>query len=572
MASLLCLSLWLLPVPPQSALDEDIAKAIDRLWSDSYPEAQSGKLELVELGRRATGAVVAEFKSQRLQGEKDERKRARIKRTLCEILGQIRDGSDPVVDALIERLTDPDEFGSSVASAAASALAWIGAERAAPALLQALESKQAKTDPWLKVEAARALGLLRHAPAVEALKKALDDKSAAMIGADEKVHLVRVAAADALGRLRAKDAVEGLGKMLSDAEQNPFTQRPAGQHAARALERILGAAKGALDGDEATVKATMDKWKEWWDAESTDRYIAQTRERLGTLAAAVERFNADQGKYPAVLQYLTSKPPDAKTWPEGGYAKEADLKDPWGMDYYYRSPGTAAPFDIVSYGRDKRKWGRGKDRDLWNHDKWLAELQSKTRTALDATAAAVDKFKEDNGQYPDRLEHLVTKPPYATKWEKPYLDQLLKDGYDAYLLYRKPGTNGAEYDLESQGADQIKGGSDENRDVWNHDKWMAPAQEATKKRLEALAEGVRKFFDAEKRLPEKLADLSTKPSWAKAPWPAGGYTSEVRTDAWGNDIDFRVIDAEKGSFELRSLGADGKDGGEGLDADEAVRK
>ena len=63
-----------------------------------------------------------------------------------------------------------------------------------------------------------------------------------------------------------------------------------------------------------------------------------------------------------------------------------------------------------------------------------------------------------------------------------------------------------------------------------------------------------------------LKALVEKPATPPVPsaWPEGGYVSEDPVDAWGNPYAY----ASAGSgFELKSLGKDGKPGGEGLDAD-----
>lgn len=63
-----------------------------------------------------------------------------------------------------------------------------------------------------------------------------------------------------------------------------------------------------------------------------------------------------------------------------------------------------------------------------------------------------------------------------------------------------------------------------------------------------------------------LKALAEKPVTPPVPaaWPDGGYVSENPVDAWGNPY---VYSASGASFELKSLGKDGKPGGEGLDAD-----
>lgn len=63
-----------------------------------------------------------------------------------------------------------------------------------------------------------------------------------------------------------------------------------------------------------------------------------------------------------------------------------------------------------------------------------------------------------------------------------------------------------------------------------------------------------------------LKALAEKPVTPPIPatWPDGGYVSETPVDAWGNPY---VYSSTGSGFQLRSLGKDGKPGGEGLDAD-----
>ncbi|WP_315764279.1 type II secretion system major pseudopilin GspG [Sphingomonas sp. Y38-1Y] len=63
-----------------------------------------------------------------------------------------------------------------------------------------------------------------------------------------------------------------------------------------------------------------------------------------------------------------------------------------------------------------------------------------------------------------------------------------------------------------------------------------------------------------------LKALAEKPSTPPIPsnWSGDGYLGEVPADPWGNPYQYS---AEGGTFTLKSLGKDGKPGGEGLDAD-----
>jgi general secretion pathway protein G len=67
------------------------------------------------------------------------------------------------------------------------------------------------------------------------------------------------------------------------------------------------------------------------------------------------------------------------------------------------------------------------------------------------------------------------------------------------------------------------------------------------------------------RLPNSLRELVEKPADAKN-WQENGYLKgkSVPKDPWGNEYIYKVNGK---IFEVICLGADGKDGGEGVDAD-----
>jgi general secretion pathway protein G len=456
-------------------LKQDVDNAIKKLGSDRFTESFVAAEELKELGRRAVPALVAEL-------NKKETK-ASVKRALCEILGVIRDPGKDVLSALTAKLKDPDEFGTSIASSAARALTLIGDDSSIPAILETLKSKAVETDRVLKYECIRAAGSFRAKDAVDALKKALEDKKPASAGENDDAPLIAAAAADALGLIRALDAVDDLANKLTDATPNPSSSQSLGVHAARALQRILehelrgkdekaDPRAGVLAGEAAEVKATLDAWTKWWTSKSAKKNIEETKVRLAKLSAAVTAFKAEQGNYPATLKNLQIKPELAKTFPKDGYY-QGELKDAWGRDFIYTTPGTGADFDIVSNGADQRPWGAGDGADLWNHDKWREAKKAATKKSIDDTAKAIDQFKADNDRLPGALLDLVTRPSYPLKKEWPkngYLPSIPKDAYDNFLRYNPVSVAGAPYDLYSLGADGVEGGTDENEDVWNHDK------------------------------------------------------------------------------------------------------
>jgi len=436
-------------------LKQDVDNAIKKLASNRFTESFVAAEELKELGRRAVPALVAEL------NKKDAP--PAVKRALCEILGAIREPNKDVLSALSAKLRDPDEFGTSIASSAARALTLIGDDSSIPAILDVLKSKAVESDRILKYECIRAAGVYRAKDAVEALKKALDDKKPASAGENDDAPLIAAAAADALGQIRALDAVDDLANKLSDVTNNPATSQSLGVHAARALQRILehelrGKSEkdepraGVLAGEPNEVKATLDAWTKWWTSKSAKKNIEETKVRISKIHSAVEAFKKEQGSYPQILEHLKTKPEKATTFPKDGYY-QGELKDAWGRPFLYRDHGTGADFDIVSYGADGRTWGGGDNADLWNHDKWREAKKAETKKAIEDTVKAINQFKADNDRYPADLVNLVARPPFPVKkWP---------DG--GYL-----------------GADGVENGTDENEDVWNHDKRPAKKEEPKK--------------------------------------------------------------------------------------------
>jgi general secretion pathway protein G len=461
-------------------IKQDIENAIKKLGSNRYTDSFVAAEELKELARRGVPAMVAELNKKETS--------AGVKRNLCEILGAVREPNKDVINALKTRLNDPEEFGTSIASAAARALASIGDDAAIPAIVDTLKSKAVDSDRILKYECIRAAGLFRAREAVDALRKLLDDKKPASSGENDDAPLIAAAAADALGLIRSLEAVDDLANKLTDVTVNPSTNQQLGVHMARALQRTLehelrGKEKtepraGVLAGEPAEVKVTLEAWQKWWSAKSAKKNIEETKVRLGKLIAAVDKYKAEQGAYPAILAHLQTKPESAKTFPKDGYYS-GDLKDAWSRPFVYRTPGTGADFDIVSYGADGRTWGGGDNADLWSHDKWRDAKKAETKKSIEATVAAIAKFKADQDRFPDKLYDLVARPANLKKeWPKDgYLTTIPKDAYDNFLDYKFPSIAGADYDVISYGADGAEGGSDENEDLWSHDKRPAKKEE-----------------------------------------------------------------------------------------------
>ncbi len=97
---------------------------------------------------------------------------------------------------------------------------------------------------------------------------------------------------------------------------------------------------------------------------------------IATFETALKMYKLDNGVYPSTEQGLVAlveKPETGaipKKWREGGYLeKRKVMKDPWGNEFVYISPGVHGDFDLISYGKDGVPGGEGEDnQDINNWD------------------------------------------------------------------------------------------------------------------------------------------------------------------------------------------------------------
>jgi general secretion pathway protein G len=85
--------------------------------------------------------------------------------------------------------------------------------------------------------------------------------------------------------------------------------------------------------------------------------------QISRISMSVESFYLDTGKTPESLDELVEEPGNVVGW-NGPYIKRSILKDPWGRDYQFRSPGEHGDFDIYSLGADGQAGGEGKNADI----------------------------------------------------------------------------------------------------------------------------------------------------------------------------------------------------------------
>lgn len=88
--------------------------------------------------------------------------------------------------------------------------------------------------------------------------------------------------------------------------------------------------------------------------------------QLQSLGMKIETFALDAGNPPQRLDDLVRAPGGAGMW-NGPYAKESDLKDPYGHEFGYKVPGDHGDnFDLIFYGKDGRPGGDGLNKDVGN--------------------------------------------------------------------------------------------------------------------------------------------------------------------------------------------------------------
>ena len=66
--------------------------------------------------------------------------------------------------------------------------------------------------------------------------------------------------------------------------------------------------------------------------------VGLAKSQVDTIASKIEMYQHDVGSLPPDLEALVKAPGNSSGW-LGPYAKEADLKDPWGHPLEYKVPG-----------------------------------------------------------------------------------------------------------------------------------------------------------------------------------------------------------------------------------------
>ena len=99
--------------------------------------------------------------------------------------------------------------------------------------------------------------------------------------------------------------------------------------------------------------------------------VKTTKAQLEMFSTALDSFNLDTGRYPTQsegLKVLWTKTKDIRGY-DGPYLPKPVDADAWGNAYVYKVTSNDHSFDILSYGKDGKEGGDGKDSDisLWEN-------------------------------------------------------------------------------------------------------------------------------------------------------------------------------------------------------------
>ena len=104
------------------------------------------------------------------------------------------------------------------------------------------------------------------------------------------------------------------------------------------------------------------------------KYLGSSRSQTAqiqtkNIAAALELFKLDAGRYPTSAEGLTAlvkAPTSDPNWNGPYIADAAALNDPWGKPYLYKVPGDHGEVDVYSFGSDGAAGGTKEAKDVGN--------------------------------------------------------------------------------------------------------------------------------------------------------------------------------------------------------------
>jgi len=93
------------------------------------------------------------------------------------------------------------------------------------------------------------------------------------------------------------------------------------------------------------------------------------------------------------------------------------------------------------------------------------------KTDIKKIEQAIQLYRMETGQMPEKLRDLVKEPEDLRGWNGPYLDKEPKDPWDNRYEFTVPGNEGRPYEIVCYGMDGREGGEKTNADIksWDED-------------------------------------------------------------------------------------------------------
>jgi len=93
--------------------------------------------------------------------------------------------------------------------------------------------------------------------------------------------------------------------------------------------------------------------------------VGQTRMKMTEVTNKLNEYNAECGKYPSSINFITDDDSSCKNWTGNPKAKHL-LKDGWGTDFSYSTSGNG--YNLKSLGADKKEGGSSFDKDIYSDE------------------------------------------------------------------------------------------------------------------------------------------------------------------------------------------------------------
>ena len=98
--------------------------------------------------------------------------------------------------------------------------------------------------------------------------------------------------------------------------------------------------------------------------------VRNTKIKMGEIENKINEYQADCGKLPANLEFMTTDTASCKNWTSNKSSKNL-LKDEWQGDFFYETSDNG--YNLKSYGKDKKEGGSGPDKDIFSPNSKASE-------------------------------------------------------------------------------------------------------------------------------------------------------------------------------------------------------